>query len=60
MPCVINFLQLYLAHKAAVYQQQQTEHGAQQHSFTVGMESLSFGKLSGDWPCAVIAIYCRG
>jgi hypothetical protein len=34
----------------AVYQQQETAHGAQQNSFMVGMGSLSCGKLFADWP----------
>jgi hypothetical protein len=44
---------------AAVYQQQPTVHWKQQNYFIVGMESLWCGKLSGDWPWALSAIYCR-
>jgi len=37
-------------HYTAVYQKQETGHWAHYYSCTFGIDSLLWGKLSGDWP----------
>jgi len=43
-----------------VYQQQEDGHWVHQNYSTVGIDSLLWGKLSGDWPLPFNVIWHRG
>ena len=55
MHCVLHFFQSFM-HYSAVFQQQQTGHGAHINSSTFGIDSVSWVKMSGDWPWIISPI----